>query len=427
MVRPIISQRLTVGKSLMIICFRCSPEVKQALDGLMKDGTYKDYSEIITLAIDNFAVLQAELLDADVLIIEEGNLARFAANGSRKKDDREIGTRRTASRDGKPVRAAKQAPNKGGQKGQPLVPTTRNSSDMPTTAVPSLFQLRSTNRIPANFPNLPADVWVPGQAVPLDRWLFGQYNKLLPAKVNCRALSNMLQEEPGGVPLSQASTIIAEQGVVLGDYLLWNDQEHAIGRDDAFSTAFPTSTDKENAEGVEKARARYANQFVASVNSNGRLSGLLLDLKLINYVKRKDPLLQLTEVGWHFAVMPNPVLDGTQKVPTQRFSDEEELFLLEHIKRSVPAENFAYHAIIRAIIEGANAPETLDKALEVYAPSNHNLSTSFLSSQRSGAISRMADLSLIERVRDGVRVSYSVTPFGEGYLVSNQMLVSNSL
>ncbi|HEX9987293.1 MAG TPA: hypothetical protein VGE45_02310 [Chloroflexia bacterium] len=410
----------------MIICFRCPPETKQALDRLIKSGQYKDYSEVITLAIDNFAVLQEEILDGGVLIIEESKLARLAVNGSRKNDGRATSIRRNTSTNSKPARAVKQAPSKRDQK-KAVEPTTRNSSDIPTAVVPLLFHLRDITRIPTHIPNLPADIWVPGQEVPLDRWLFGQYNKLLPAKANCRALSNLLKEEPGGVPLSRASTIIAEHAVVLGDYLLWHDQEHTAARDDALSTAFPTSKDKENSEGVEKARVRYANQFVASVNSNGRLSGLLLDLKFINYVKRKDPLLQLTEVGWRFAAMTNPVLEDTQKEPTQRFSDEEVALLVEHIKRSVPAEDFAYRAIIKAIMDGANTPETIDKALEVYSPSNHNLSTSFLSSQRSGAISRMADLGLIERVRNGVRVSYSVTPSGVGYLVSNQTLVSTSL
>jgi hypothetical protein len=44
------------------------------------------------------------------------------------------------------------------------------------------------------------------------------------------------------------------------------------------------------------------------------------------------------------------------------------------------------------------------------------LSESFLASQRSGAISRMEDLRLVLRVRDGVRVFYDVTDIGERYM-----------
>ena len=45
-----------------------------------------------------------------------------------------------------------------------------------------------------------------------------------------------------------------------------------------------------------------------------------------------------------------------------------------------------------------------------------DLSQSFLASQRSGAVSRMSDLGLIERRREGVRVFYAVTDDGRAFL-----------
>jgi hypothetical protein len=44
------------------------------------------------------------------------------------------------------------------------------------------------------------------------------------------------------------------------------------------------------------------------------------------------------------------------------------------------------------------------------------LSQSFLASQRSGAVSRMSDLNLVSRVRDGIRVSYVLTDEGTAFL-----------
>jgi hypothetical protein len=43
------------------------------------------------------------------------------------------------------------------------------------------------------------------------------------------------------------------------------------------------------------------------------------------------------------------------------------------------------------------------------------VSDSFVTTQRSGLMSRMADLALVTRARDGVRVSYVITESGSSY------------
>jgi hypothetical protein len=103
----------------------------------------------------------------------------------------------------------------------------------------------------------------------------------------------------------------------------------------------------------------------------------------------------------------------------QKFSDQEKSFLLEHILYGVPVESFAYRVILETVMNGANTPEKIDGALkEKYVSKDRaeQLSQSFLTSQRSGAISRMSDLGLIERQRDRVRVFYRVTEAGRSFL-----------
>jgi hypothetical protein len=258
---------------------------------------------------------------------------------------------------------------------------------------------------------MPDDIWAVGQEIPLDRWVFGQYNRLLPAKASCRALAHLVCEEPRGVLLEEAAQQIAEKAAVLGELLGRHDLEHKIGRDHKLSTAFP-SVDK------EASLQRFATQFVASVNSRGQVSGLLMDLKLVNSNGSGATRLKPTTVGWQFATMPNPVLDGMQETPIHKFSDDERDFLLKHIARSVPAEDFAYRAVLSAIEDGADSPDAVGLALRRYIPKSdeRRMSESFASSQRSGAISRMTDLSLLQRIREGVRVSYVLTDTGRRYL-----------
>jgi hypothetical protein len=134
--------------------------------------------------------------------------------------------------------------------------------------------------------------------------------------------------------------------------------------------------------------------------------------------------LLLTKAGYDFAMLQNPVLDGPQEEVAGKFSAAEVEFLLLHIGEAVPEEAFAYRAIMEAVKEGKDTPEKLDNALKRYIPKGRQpaLTQSFLSSQRSGAVSRMADLGLIERQREGQRVTYVITEAGQNYL---QQIMAN--
>ena len=126
----------------------------------------------------------------------------------------------------------------------------------------------------------------------------------------------------------------------------------------------------------------------------------------------------LTEPGWEFAILSNPVLDENKGKPQGKFSDKEIQFMIKHIKNHVPLENFAYRTILDAIPKGANTPQTLDQHLSrnILDDTKNRLSKSFASTQRSGTISRMADLGLVSRKRKGAKVTYVMTERGEAYL-----------
>jgi len=362
----------------MILCFNCSKEDLKLIEKLLNTGHYATHAEVISFAIKNLAVLQKEVLLNGVVVIGQDSTVQAASqviseplNLDSSKTIRKI--------------------------------DRKDHSALPSSLIPPIFLSSGLVDTPTNFASMPPDTFRMGQEISLDNWIFGQQNKLLPAKASCRALAHLLGSESEGVLVEDAARAIAQEVVGLGDYLRHLDEQYAIGRDDALSTAFPTS-----GKDKEKSCLRYANQFVASVNKQGKVSGLLYDLKLINITGEKKPRLLLTEVGWRFATQPNPVLDDLQETPTQKFTKEEVAHLIDHIACSVPVEDFTYRACLQSIKSGACTPEEMDAALRKYEPrdTSKSLSISFLSSQRSGAISRMADLGLIMRERDGTRVRY---------------------
>jgi hypothetical protein len=155
-------------------------------------------------------------------------------------------------------------------------------------------------------------------------------------------------------------------------------------------------------------------------NSQNVLSGLLWDYRLAGLASGNEPLLLPTKQAIQLAKLTNPILDGCQAEPTQKFSVEETEFLLEHIRAFVPVESFAFRTLLQAIADGADTPDKLDETLRALVPndSSRSLSPSFLTSQRSGALSRMADLGLIVRVRRGVKVSYTITEAGKEFMTN---------
>lgn len=369
----------------MVICVEISERTKQELDALMKVGNYHDYAEAVSMAISNQLVLNKQISKSKAVVL------------SGRSEQMET-----------PAAMSRATP-----------PVEKVEAPKRVSAAPTLFLALPMDKNPGIEPaQLPDDVFAPGQRVPADRWIFGQHNKLLPAKASCRALAWLLKEPENGsqgVLLSKAAAEISEQAVRLGDYLRFLDEKFEVNRDDAFSTAFPFS----GAESEDKARLRYSNQFVASMSKQGRITGLLVDLKLINHARSKAPKILLTNAGWNFAALQNPILDSlpSENIP-QKLSEEERSFLLDHIHEHVPTEDFAYRTILQAISDGQDTPEKLDAILRRHlsARSDRPFTDAFITTQRSGAISRMADLGLIDRVRDGIRVTYVVAQRGDKFM-----------
>ena len=381
----------------MIICFQCSPEIKEELDKLVNSGQYNDYADAISMAIKNLVVLQEKISREGVLFIEEENQIKSVVN---QRVDEEI---HIIKEDNQKVIKKKE------------INYQRIKQPELWVDLPRIFRLKKDENMSIKFAKLPADRWVKGQGIPLDRWFFGQFNKLLPAKASCRALASMLIENPTGIEISNAALKIADNAALLGDYLTKIDEKWGINREDSISTAFPKT-----GANSEKSKLRYANQFVASINKQGQITGLLVSMKFINLSMEKKNRILLTEPGWDFGRLNNPILDESHLTEIKKFSEQEIEFLLKHISNNVPTEDYAYRTILNLITEGIDNPSQIDDALIKRIPlsEGRNLSKSFLSSQRSGTISRMTDLSLVDRERDGIKMSYKITNLGKDYLAN---------
>jgi hypothetical protein len=367
----------------MVICFNASVEAKKALDTLLASAQFQDSSEVISMALVNYQVIHQKVLK-DGLVLGD-SLSKYQVSESRHSGSE------AASTSTKPVA------------GEPHVTPAAVGG---RNGVPDLFRLGDTgleglDLLPVVPPGTGAE-----SNLPPARWLFGQYNKLLPVKATCRALLNLQRQKPGGVTLPGVASEIASAACGLGDFLKSLDERHQLRREDALSAAFPSS-----ASGSEGSRLRFANQFVAGLR-RGRLEGLPAALRLVALDQGKEPRLCLTRAGAEFAVLANPILDECGEASPRKLSGAEIEYLLTHIRQHVPEEASAYAAIVQAIQSGSNSPDELDVYLRqrFSLPDDTDMAGTFLTTQRTGAISRMVDLDLIGRKRDGLRVSYVLAP-----------------
>jgi hypothetical protein len=361
----------------MVICFNCSSATKQKLDMLVSKGGYSDYTAAISAAIENQLLLEERVAESGSLILRETPPASSAEQPQQPKV----------------IVPTIDAGTSGPDDSDVFVPF----AVMPATLTPTLAEA-------------PKDE-APGVLTP-DRWLFGQYNKFLPVKANCRLAAQLLRGSPSGISFQALAQAVQQNMPNLRHWLEDFDYRHDLGREASLATAFPTKD--------TKSILRYTNQFVMSINKSGTPSGFPVALGLLNRLDSKTDRVSLTEAGLQFSLMPNPVLDPPHQ-PDGRFSTEETHFLLAHIRFHVPREHGAYITVLRFIAEGASNPEALDGKLK---PNATAISGPYLSTQRSGVISRLTDLGLVSRQRDGIRVNYCLTREGRAYLNEDEAAVA---
>lgn len=378
----------------MIICINIDRSLKEQMDQLVKAEEYSGYSDLVAIALANQFLLHGS----------EGQLPVGST-------DRPILPRPR----GQEAASTQIELNNG--TGQKEVVTPRLSNEI---SIPEVFRLVLDQQKLDFVAPTPDDAFALGMEVPVDRWIFGQHNKLLPAKANVRALANLLRTGSNheGLTLQRASTEIAAEAVRLGEVLRRLDSRLKRSRDEALATAFPSS-DPDNSD---KSRLRYGSQFVGAISREGRMTGLLVDLKLVNHDRSKSPKIQLTEQGWSFAMLHNPIIDGGNGDAGNKFSTDETEFMIEHIASHVPVECFAFEVTLAAITSGNDTPESLDAALKKYLPdrSEKPFTDAFLTTQRAGVISRMADLGLVARSRTGPNVTYIATARGKQFIEKGQ-------
>jgi hypothetical protein len=240
--------------------------------------------------------------------------------------------------------------------------------------------------------------------------LWALYNRILPMKITLRVLLSILKAKPSGDGYVDLATV-ADAAVEAAKKL-----NFALSRIDKKSHRMPGEKLSAGLPGAgDRSSERFKFYFVGTINSRGRIEGGPATLRFVN-IKRDNvgqPKIGITESGFRFAVMENPVLDKSEY--SCPFSDEEGAFYFQHISEKLPMEYKLAVNILKAIKEGNAKPNELTR---VVLEAKSELSNKEAEAIRSSAVSRLSEFGLLARTRKGLNVTYSLCEKASALLVN---------
>jgi hypothetical protein len=248
--------------------------------------------------------------------------------------------------------------------------------------------------------------------------LWGQYNKIFPAKLVVRRLANVIHgqnEDRTSTPRDgiqwidfkhfwkETAELARNYGLQIKEY----DAKKSRGRGEKLSAGLPTGDD------AEKSVGRFKTHFVGRAKQDGSLTGAAPSLRLANITEQDVSRVGITEAGLEFAELYNPLLDMGPEADEPLSADERD-FYMNHVRQDLPAEHEALVTAAAAIAHGHDRPDELTDRI---ARLQENWSESMANTMRSGIVSRMHELGLVERERVGQRgIAYTLTDLGEALL-----------
>ena len=411
----------------MLVNFRCPNNTIERVNEMVEAGLYPDFSTFCRIALENQLLMEEKHQESPVPIEpEEGTLGVH--------ESRETSPLQAEGSEALDAKGSKMIRTKGVKKANKLshiaepeeltheralkahMMTTRDRprEGVQEDGIPSILKLeglieKHPFKLEGDYPSMHE----PGDLISVDRWFFGQMNRLFPAKVAIRGLSQFAMAGKGDLMLETVGPKIADAASKLGDYLRDIDKRFGYHRDNSVATGFP-----EVGPGGDKGRDRFKYHFIGHTHK-GQPGGMLVALNLaVIRVQKNKPHIYPTIHGWQFANLVNPILDQPPQEKSARIGEDEVTFILEHIENSIPVELFSYRTVLSLIDEGQNTPTKLNGSLEahLYDSKSYKGESDFITTQRNGVIGRMADLGLVSRERKGTRITYRITEKGKGFL-----------
>jgi hypothetical protein len=280
--------------------------------------------------------------------------------------------------------------------------TVVSDSQSSATSVTSAIQL-------LQLPNLNEVKTIPISNLERDQCLWGQYNRIFPTKIVTRVAANLARiDSSDTISLEDLQERSADIARNLGKEIERADERLGRKRGEIISAALPIG----KGPGADKSKLRFKNQFVGYLYGK-KAEGASATLKFIDFSgnSKNSTRVGITDFGLKFASLPNPVIDRQDYLAP--FSSEEVTFLLDHVASQLPEEAELIRLILSSVKDGVTSPEGLNEKVR---SSHAEWKKSQPITMRAGVVSRISELGLLGREKNGVKVTYKLTELGEKYL-----------
>jgi len=233
------------------------------------------------------------------------------------------------------------------------------------------------------------------------KYVWGQYNRIFPAKITLRVLANFLEDRKVmdlKVLQDRASDVAAK----VGPYLRRADRKSGRKRWENLSVGLPKNRRNQGAI------SRFKLQFVGYMTKKGVLHGLPVSLGFVNISSEesaKQHKIGITEAGEQFAKLKNPIMDSG--ILERTLSDDEAAFYISHVQSNQPYEMEAIKSIVKAIKDEHTTPDALQSQISTL---NQSWSKNVLITMCTGFLSRLRELRILEMRRDGLKSHYMLGP-----------------
>lgn len=355
----------------MIICFECQKDIKDILDSLVGSGKYKDYSEVINIAVKNYQELHKEISRTGSVVIGDNYMYP-----PKKKIKNTLA-------------------------GDLIIPEMFKS--------PLLFT-EDIDRLIQDYPGKSEE-----EAEVSKKFNPTGFCHFLPLKAIVRAIANLIiTEYPDGITikdvLKDALQEIVEELFLLGEILVDHDIANELKHHLSLSKGFPKSVSR-----LDDVKRRYKEEFASTFlnldKNNYPISGLLLEYKFL-VISNDGQRINLAKPAWDFIILTNPVFDGKYHQIKEKLSSEEIEFLIIYYLSSLPLVKGRIFDILALIDNGINTPSEIDSKIIESANSVSKSNIDQISKFRAEIISIMLELKLLDREKNKHLIVYNLSERG---------------
>jgi len=254
---------------------------------------------------------------------------------------------------------------------------------------------------------------------------WGTQNKYLCLKQITKDFAKLaLMEDSNWIRFDVTLNYLIQQAIETRKKFETIDKHLHRPRGDRFSTGLPLND--------SKSVTRYEKQFIGGIDSNDNYYGMAVAMGFLA-ARRNESTNRtefgLTKDGLDFSNLNSTIFNkkiSDIEPSTPQLSKEEVEYILSILKKHKNSEINLMKTTIKYISEGKNRPdngqvptkEYLDKTYPELAKSKRDGSFSKLEAEtiRSGVVSRLNELGLINIMRKGIKSEYQITEEGFNFI-----------